>query len=261
MVNALKLVSLNRGYDPRDFTLVAFGGGGGMHAVALAQELGIRKVVIPRGASVFSAWGMMMSDLRRDYFVTRLIEQNDATVAALKALVEEAADRARAQFAEEGIAADRVRLIPFLKCRYQNQEHAVEVQFPGAAVNGSTVATLFEKFHDVYQREYTYRLDAPVEVVGLHLVASAEVGKLELAPMPVSGAALASALKGRRRVDYALEGIHIADVYDADRLEPGMNFTGPAVIEDPGMTVVVHPGNPVTIDAWGNIHIAVGGTP
>src|SRR6185437_1672346 len=72
MVNALKLVSLNRGHDPRDFTLVAFGGGGAMHGVALAAELGVKKVIVPAGASVFSAWGMMMSDLRRDYFVTRL---------------------------------------------------------------------------------------------------------------------------------------------------------------------------------------------
>jgi N-methylhydantoinase A len=258
MINALKLVSLNRGHDPRDFTLVAFGGGGGMHAVALAQELGIRKVVIPRGASVFSAWGMMMSDLRRDHFVTRLIEQNGSTVTALKALIEEAEARARAQFAGEGIAADKVTLVPFVKCRYQNQEHSVEVQFPGASVNESTVWTLFEKFHDVYQREYTYRLDAPVEIVGLHLVASAEVGKLELGEMPVTGAALSAARKGSRDVDYALEGVHRAEVYDADRLEPGMRFTGPAVIEDPGTTIVIHPGNPVTIDAWGNIHIAVG---
>ena len=73
MINALKLISVNRGYDPRDFTLVAFGGGGGMHAVALATELGMQKVVIPRAADVFSAWGMLMTDLRRDYFVTRLI--------------------------------------------------------------------------------------------------------------------------------------------------------------------------------------------
>ena len=70
MVNALKLVSLNRGYDTRDFTLLAFGGGGAMHAVALGQELMVKKVVVPAAASVFSAWGMMMSDLRRDYFVT-----------------------------------------------------------------------------------------------------------------------------------------------------------------------------------------------
>jgi N-methylhydantoinase A len=259
MINALKLVSLNRGYDPRDFTLVAFGGGGGMHAVALGQELGIRKAVIPRGASVFSAWGMMMSDLRRDYFVTRLIEQNGTTIDALRTLMADAKARARRQFAAENISPDNVTLVAYVKCRYQNQEHSVEVQFPDAAVNASSVATLFEKFHDVYKREYTYRLDAPVEIVGLHLVASAEVGKLELAKLPVTGASLSSARKGRREVDYALEGIHTADIYDADRLEPGMRFIGPAIIEDPGMTVVVHPGNPVTIDAYGNIHIDIAG--
>ena len=78
MINALKLVSVNRGHDPRDFTLVAFGGGGGMHAVELAAELGIRKVVVPRTADVFSAWGMLMSDLRRDYFLTRLLRVSEA---------------------------------------------------------------------------------------------------------------------------------------------------------------------------------------
>ena len=257
MINALKLVSLNRGYDPRDFTLVAFGGGGGMHAVALAQELGIKRVVVPHGASVFSAWGMMMSDLRRDFFVTRLIEQGDGMVAALAELLGETRKQALDRFADERIAAERVNLVAHVKCRYQNQEHAVEVLFPSDVVDADAVAGMLDRFHAVYEREYTYRLSAPVEIVGLHLVASAEVGKLELEKQPVTGASLTAALKGRRSVDYALEGIHLADIYDADRLEPGMTLTGPAIIEDPGMTVVVHPGNPVSIDDYGNIHIAV----
>src|SRR3977135_3215455 len=89
MINALKLISVNRGYDPRDFTLVAFGGGGGMHAVALAAELGIGKVVIPRADGVFSAGGMLMSDLRRDYFVTRLLTLNEQNAERVGALLEE----------------------------------------------------------------------------------------------------------------------------------------------------------------------------
>ena len=114
---------------------------------------------------------------------------------------------------------------------------------------------MIARFHGVYEREYTYRLDAPVEIVGLHLVASAEVGKLELAPLPKTGASLAAALKGRREVDYALEGVHEAAIYDGEKLEPGMSFAGPAVIEDPGTTVVVHPGQARSIDGYGNIHI------
>jgi N-methylhydantoinase A len=259
MINALKLVSLNRGYDPRDFSLVAFGGGGAMHAGALGAELGVRKVVIPRGAAVFSAWGMMMSDLRRDYFVTRLIETGGAepstVAAALSALIAEAVARAGAQFAAEGVARERVKFTPFLKCRYQNQEHSVEVVLGDGPITEEKIAELISRFHAVYKREYTYELEAPVEVVGLHLVASAEVGKLKLAPLPPTGASLAAARKGRRPVDYATEGVHQADIYDAEKLEPGMGFAGPAVIEDPATTVVVHPGSRATTDAYGNIHI------
>jgi N-methylhydantoinase A len=259
MINALKLVSLNRGYDPRDFSLVAFGGGGAMHAGALGAELGVKKVVIPRGAPVFSAWGMMMSDLRRDYFVTRLIETGGAepltVVTALSALIGEAVERAGAQFAAEGVARERVKFTPFLKCRYQNQEHSVEVAPGDGPITEKAVTELISRFHTVYKREYTYTLEAPVEVVGLHLIAAAEVGKLKLAPLAPTGASLAAARKGRRSVDYAVEGIHQADIYDAEKLEPGMGFAGPAVIEDPATTVVVHPGSRATMDAYGNIHI------
>jgi N-methylhydantoinase A len=142
-----------------------------------------------------------------------------------------------------------------LKCRYQNQEHSVEVELSYGPISGEAVKDLISRFHAVYEREYTYRLDAPVEIVGLHLVASAEVGKLQLAPAPKTGATLAAARKAHRIVDYALEGAHEADIYDAERLEPGMSFAGPAVIEDPATTVVVHPGQSVSIDDYGNVHI------
>lgn len=256
MINALKLVSLNRGHDPRDFTFVAFGGGGGMHAVALATELGIGKVVIPRGASVFSAWGMMMSDLRRDYFFTRLL---DVTATdQLADLVNEAKQRARDQFRAENIAADKVDLATFVKCRYQNQEHSVEVELAGEPSDPVAVAAMIERFEAAYKREYTYNLDAPIEIVGLHLIASAEIGKLEVNELPVTGAGPADAVKGRREVDYAMEGVHTATIYDAEKLEPGMTFEGPAIVEDPGTTTVIHPGNTVSIDAYGNTHITTG---
>ncbi|MCX5479930.1 hydantoinase/oxoprolinase family protein [Kaistia geumhonensis] len=257
MVNALKLVSLNRGHDPRDFTLVVFGGGGAMHGVALGQELGVRKVVVPRGAPVFSAWGMMMSDLRRDYFVTRLMEEDDA--AGLDGLLAEMTAHATAQFGEEGVAADQVIFRPLVKCRYQNQEHSVEVPMDPGPVDASKLAGMIARFHEVYEREYTYRLNAAVEIVGVHLIASAEVGKLEIVALPKTGARLEDAIKGRRMVDYATEGVHEAVIYNAEKLEPGMTFTGPAVIEDPGTTIVVHPGNRVSIDDFGNTHIEIRG--
>lgn len=255
MVNALKLVSLNRGHDPRDFTLVAFGGGGGMHAVALAAELGVRKVVIPMAASVFSAWGMMMSDLRRDYFVTRLADLKAGAASGIENLFAETEKGARAQFSIEGVEPDDIVFHRYGKFRYQNQEHTTEVLIEGGVITDERLAAIGDAFHETYEREYTYRLDAPVEMVGIHLVASAEVGKLSMKMREPTGASVESALKSHRDVDYALEGVKNAAIYDGSKLEPGMKFVGPAIIEDSGATVVVHPGNTVEIDGYDNIHI------
>jgi N-methylhydantoinase A/acetone carboxylase, beta subunit len=258
MVNALKLVSLSRGHDPRDFTLVAFGGGGAMHAVALGQELGAKKVVIPRGASVFSAWGMTMSDLRRDMFVNRFFEVNrDDAIAEAQSLLDELSVAALAQFTKEDIAPERVKLTVLCKLRYQNQEHAVEVPLRAGEQLAAHWAAIADRFHATYEQQYTYRLDAPLEIVGFHIVSVAEIGKLDLDEVPVTGAAVESAVKGHRLVDYALEGIHEAVIYDNAKLEPGMTIDGPAVIEDSGTTIVVHPKNGVSVDRLGNIHITI----
>lgn len=257
MVNALKLVSLNRGHDPRDFTLVAFGGGGGMHAVALAAELGIRKVVVPRAAEVFSAWGMLMSDLRRDYFVTRLVSLVGEQVAAIDALLAEVIEEALEQFGREGIEAGQVSFLRYGRLRYENQEHSVEVLLPDGPVDVAAVEELAGRFHQAYEREYTYRLDAPVEFVGGHVVATAEVGKLEPARLPITGRGLDAVRRPSRAVDFATEGIHESSIYIGELLEPGMSFEGPAVVETEGTTVVVHPGNQLTVDDYGNLHITL----
>jgi N-methylhydantoinase A len=256
MVNALKLVSLNRGHDPRDFVLVAFGGGGGMHAVALGQELGVKRVVIPYGASVFSAWGMMMSDLRRDYIVTRLSPLDPGAGPGIDAAFAEVEQQARAQFATEGIDPSKVKLQRYGKFRYQNQEHTVEVPLP-ATITDDGLADISAAFHDAYEREYTYRLPAPVEMVGLHVTASAEVGKLTMTQSPLGPEDATPAIKVTRPVDYALEGTHTATIYNGDLLAPGMAFAGPAVIEDAGTTIVLHPGNTARVDGFRNIHITL----
>ncbi|MEM7319021.1 MAG: hydantoinase/oxoprolinase family protein [Pseudomonadota bacterium] len=257
MVNALKLVSLNRGHDTRDFTLLAFGGGGAMHAVALGQELQVKKVVVPAAASVFSAWGMMMSDLRRDFFVTQLADLTPGAGDRIEGVFAKAETKARETFALDGVAADRVSFLRYGKFRYQNQEHTTEVLLDGT-VTDARLSQIAEDFRVAYEKEYTYRLDAPVEMVGIHLVARAEVGKIEMTPAPLGGADATDARKSQRQVDYALEGRHLADIYDGDRLTPGMRFSGPAIVEDSGATTVIHPGNQVQVDAYRNIHIELG---
>ena len=256
MVNALKLVSLNRGHDTRDFTLLAFGGGGSMHAVALAQELQVKKVIVPAAASVFSAWGMMMSDLRRDYFATQLMDLDAGAGDRIEKVFAETEAQARATFEAEGVATEQISFLRYGKFRYQNQEHTTEVPVAGS-VTDTMLSQIADDFHGLYEKEYTYRLDAPVEMVGIHLVARAEVGKLTMAPAEIGPADATTAVEATRDVDYALEGVHAATIYDGDALRPGMSFAGPAIIEDSGSTIVIHPGNQVSVDAYSNIHIVL----
>ncbi|MEM9132697.1 MAG: hydantoinase/oxoprolinase family protein [Actinomycetota bacterium] len=255
MVNALKLISVNRGFDPRDFTLVAFGGGGPMHAVALAQELGVRSVVVPQAASVFSAWGMIMSDLRRDLFRTLVTPLGVDTLADVTEAYTQATAEITGRFTGDGVTADEVGVERFAQLRYQNQEHTSEVAITTDDLTADGVAALIERFHTQYEAEYTYRLDAEVEFVGLHLVATADIGKPDIVEQPLGDRDPSPAVAGTRLVDYATDGRHEATLYDADRLRPGMAFTGPAVIEGAGTSVVVHPGCGVSIDGFGNTRI------
>ncbi len=259
LVNAVKLVSTNRGHDPRDFTMIAFGGGGAMHACALAVELGIKKVVVPKQSAVFSAWGMLMTDLRRDYIQTKIIElEMEDAPDVLNASLEQMEQTALSNFKEEDIDTSRVRFERYGRFRYQNQEHSVEVLLPEGSSTAAQIDKIKESFHAIYEKEYTYRLDAPVDLVGLHLVAIAEVGKLEPEKLTKTGRTITEAVKGTRDVDYADDGVHEAMIHNGELLEPDMSFKGPAIIEESGTTVVVLPGMTCKIDQYGNVHIETG---
>ncbi len=256
MVNAIKLISVNRGHDPRDFVLLAFGGGGGMHACALAKELNIKKVVIPRQSSVFSAWGMLLSDLRRDYLQTHIVDLSSAGAAEqLDTELRQLEAKAVQEYSAEDIGPVRVRFLRYARCRYQNQEHAVEIVLPEGEITMEQVVAIRERFDTDYEREYTYRLDAPVELVAYHLVALADVDKLRPEKMQTTGRKIEDAIKARREVDYVEAGIREATIYDGDALEPGMDFVGPAIIEEAGATTVIPPGLPCSVDDYGDFHV------
>lgn len=256
MVNAIKLISVNRGHDPRDFTLIAFGGGGGMHACALARELGIKKVIIPNQSGVFSAWGMLLSDLRRDYLQTQIVELNTPQAAnQLDDTFAELEQTAYQEYEAENIARSRVRFLRYGRLRYQNQEHSTEIDLPGGTITPDQMDDILEHFHTNYEREYTYRLDAPVELVTYHLIALAEVDKLKPEKSPQGNGKLKDAVKGYREVDYLEAGTHRAALYNGHALAPGMSFTGPAIIEEAEATVVVPPEMQCYVDDYGNYQI------
>ncbi len=256
MVNALKLVSLNKGYDPREFSLIAYGGGGAMHAVALAAELKIPKVIIPMNSSVFSAWGMLMTDLRRDYLRTQVLELRGDSVEVIAATFRSMEQQAVDSFAADPLAGKLPLAVRrFADMRYAGQEHTVKVEIPEGQIDAACVESSVHRFHETHEREYTFRLPNAVEIVNFHLVAYGRVMRHEPEKLAVTGRKVTAAVTGVRRVDYDEHGVHDATIYDRGRLEPGMEFSGPCVVEEPAATVVVPPGRLVSVDPFGNLHI------
>ena len=256
MTNALKLVSINRGYDPRDFTMVAFGGGGAMHATALAAELNIPKVIIPAHSAVFAAWGMLMSDLRRDYIRTRPGIVDEKFVTDISSTFGEMEAEAVAAYVSEEIDPARIRLERKLGMRYEGQEHSVQVPIKAGVLTADDIDSIIEDFRNAYEQEYTYRLDNTVEFVNFSVTAYATVDRPKLAKVATSGSP-EDALKGTRKVDFDDHGLLEANIYNRDLLGAGAHFSGPAIIEEAGSTTVVMPGQNVSIDDYGNIHIEI----
>ena len=256
MYNALKLISVRRGYDPRGFTLVAFGGGGPMHASALASELGVRKVIIPVAAAVFAAWGMLMTDIRRDYIRTKISTLSEGGGDALGPIWEELLADARREFAALGVQGAAMAYSYYADMRYAGQEHTVKVQTPAPSWDAAAKADIITRFHDEHERSFTFRLaGTPVEIVNLHLVVHGRMDKPQLSRLPKQKEPVEKALLHRRSVFFTQAGWLDTPVYDREELLAGAKISGPAVIEEKASAALVGPGETLLVDDYGNLVI------
>jgi len=255
MQAALERVSVERGYDPRDFALVASGGAGGLHGSSLARELQMRKVIVPRAPGQFSAWGMLMTDLRHDYIKTYVmpcdgghLREIDATFSALERA-------ARAQFEAELFTPERVLIERSLDLRYKGQEHTVRTPVSTLDLNDVGITSAIAAFHDLHDQAYSFRQDDPVEIVNFHVVGWGKVDHPDIAPVATDGRDLASAAKEERSVVFEEHGALASRVYERNLLPPGESIEGPAIVEEPACTTIVCPDQHVCVDEYGNLVI------
>jgi N-methylhydantoinase A len=239
MVRALRVISVQRGIDPRELVLLAFGGAGGMHACALAEELGMSRVLLPRAGGVLSALGLAISDLRRDYvrpLLGALAEVSAADLEAGYARLEEQATRDLGEPSMERLA----------DLRYRGQSFELTVPFGG-------LDELESRFHVEHSQRYGYRMDGePVELVSLRLIATVEVPKPELRADP---AGETSTSPPRRRAVNLDGEWHEVAIVEGGGLAPGAPVGGPVVVEYPESTVVVRPGWRGTVDRVGSLEL------
>jgi N-methylhydantoinase A len=258
MAAAIREISVQKGYDPREFPLVCAGGAGPLHATGIAAELGIGRIVVPRESSIFCAAGMLRTDLRHDYVrsCAQVLGDGAAGDRRVRRLVGEMQAAARRELAGEGIAAGRQRMQFKADLRYVGQYHEVTVSLPARSLAAADWDDVRNRFHSQHDRLYGYSLRAEgtaVELLNLRLSASGITAKPPLRREPRGASSPAHALKGRRRA-YQPErkAWRAIPVFDGERLVHGNRVLGPAIIESANTSIVVAAGWRAEYDLLGN---------
>ncbi|MGI0072130.1 MAG: hydantoinase/oxoprolinase family protein [Thermoplasmata archaeon] len=264
MTSSMRVVSVERGYDPRDFALVGFGGSGPLHAGALASEAGIPTVVYPRIPGNFSALGLLVSDLKVERMrslvgTTRTIDL--ATLGRTWTLLEQEVTE---DLLRQGAARRKVRLHRALAMRYQGQAHELPIAAPSGRFTDRSLREVERRFHAQHEQHYAYRDEAAqVEIITLRLLGSAAVPRPRPERLPsVADPSPSVARKGERRAYSAEEGRFVRTaVYDRARLRPGHRIRGPALVEQLDTTLVLPAGSDSRIDRFGNLLATLGKRP
>ena len=254
MAGAIRVVTVQRGIDPRGFTVVAFGGAGPMHVARLAATFGIQSVVVPWGAGVASAIGLVSSDLSVDLVRTRIFDLEDADATALTHLFDELEARGRDEL---GDASATFAVTRSADMRFQGQAHQLTVPVPDGSLGHEDLSALSKRFHEVYRQTYGIDADAPAQIVSARVRVVRMVDKLSPRPYEVAERDARLALAGERAASFAeVGGFTTTPVFDWSRLEPGCRLAGPAIVEGPDATIVVPPGYSAAVDRWRNVLLA-----
>lgn len=258
MVEALRLVTVSRGEDPRHYVMVAFGGAGPVHAAQLAQELKIPRVLVPPAPGVASAMGLLVSDLKRDYIQSRLANLEEIEVSEVHSRFEAMEEAARQEMKEEGFSAGEVQCERAVDLRYAIQKYELTVPVAAGTLTEADKSTWRRLFDDQHERYYGTRgTDQRVEILSYRLSAKVALPGPVAREFPWQSENSRDALKGYRRAyfDRWLD----CPIYDRARLFTGNRVGGPAIIELVDSTIVVHPGQEAFVDQFGNVIIEVFG--
>lgn len=245
MERALRLVSVERGHDPRNILLLSFGGAGGLHASSLASRLGIKQVIIPQYAATLSAYGMLVADVIKDYSRT-IMRSGNTPVETIEAEIQPLVEQALMDIREEGFSRDRIRLERSLDMRYTGQSYELSVPYNRNFLND---------FHDLHKQTYGYsRLKAEVEIVNIRLRAIGEISPPTIRAAPQEGKNPASAFLTERIV-HTGDGARTCPFYEGEKLLPGNQISGPVIITRRDTTIFLKTDDRAFVDSYMNIII------
>ena len=248
MTGAIKEISVMRGHDPRGYALFAFGGAGPLHAALVADELGMRRVLVPPMPGNFSAFGLLAADVRHNIVQTRLLRLDGLAFETIADALASLRVRARKLLGEEGFADMEMRFEASLDMRYIGQAFELSVPLPDDV---RSVDEIERAFRQVYEKRYAYAASAPAEIVNFRLAAYGLTRKPNL-PRAAGGGTVNAALVGRRPVAFG-GAFAETPIYDRDKLPVGDKINGPAIVEEANSTTVVPPAFRAEVDPHGNL--------
>jgi N-methylhydantoinase A len=261
MERALRVISIERGHDPRAFTLLSFGGAGGLHALDLARSLGIQHVLVPPMASTLSAFGMLAANIVKDYTLTVMLP-GSTSVPDLAIRMDPLVERGRREILAEGVHPEQIRIERFLDMRYRGQSYELIVPF---------CDDVYEEFHHFHEQQYGYaNRSASIEVVNLRVQAIGLTSPPPLLPIrnaTLSGKSTTRSTKRYSDISRAIldkkkvifpGGSFFTPLYQANELPSGCLIKGPAVVVRPDTTILLHQQDKGEIDLFGNLIIKVG---
>jgi len=255
MARAIRVISVQRGHDPRDYTLVAFGGAGPLHAAGLAAELDIHRILVPCNPGILCAMGLLLADLRTDFAATRLLALSPAAIAEVEAIVADLRGRAETWYTDAGIEADARRMALSVDMRYVGQNYELSVPLPGGPMTPLTIDSLAASLAAEHQRLYGFVAGGePIQLVTFRAEATGVVRKAALRQAPDGGPDPSAAAFGRRDVWLREMGAFVScPLYDRERLAAGNRIEGPAIVEQMDATTLIVPGATATVDQYLNL--------
>jgi N-methylhydantoinase A len=238
-----------------DYTLIAFGGAGPLHASRLAKELEMRRVLVPRNPGILCAMGLLLTDLRADFASTRLTALEEAALKPMQAAFTALEAQAERWFAQEDIPEAARRLTRTVDMRYAGQNYELSIPLPEGELGPATIAELSDRFAEAHRRMYGFIAeDEPVQLVTFRIEATGQVRKAEFRPKQLTGPDPAAALDSQREVWLPEAGGPVTvPVYARDKLLPGNCIPGPAIVEQMDSTTIVLPGSVARVDAYDNL--------
>jgi N-methylhydantoinase A len=259
ITGALREISVERGFHPKDFALLAFGGGGGFVATGVARELGVPTVIVPPGPANFSAFGMLMVDVVHDFAQTSVLELNTVDVSAVNQVYTSLTVHGQEALTRDGFPAEKQAFARSADLRYQGQEHTVKVPLPERDLTAGDIMRIADDFSAAHLTHYGHRMDDPVEIVTLRVSAVGLLPRPQLPTIAKDSGDVRAAVKGNRPVyQPGLDRFTDYTVYDRGRLLWGDRVDGPAIIEEASSTTVLHAGDGMVVGRYGELAIEIG---